>query len=524
MHPNDPYCGECGAKQEPASSAPALVVEARKSRAETDMSESKKMNGSSSSVQLAPDTLLLDRYMIVKRVGGGGMGSVYLARDKRLADRPCAVKEMIELFADENQRTKAVEDFKREAEVLAQLEHPSIPTIYDYFIEEGRYYLVMKWIGGGDLAEQMRLRGGVVAEDVVCVWAIQICDVLNFIHSQKPPIIYRDLKPANLMLDDKTGRVMLVDFGIARIVRPTEKGVTAIGTMGYAPPELFAGKVEPRSDIYSLGATMFHMLTRADPQDNPLLIFDFAKNPRPSQLNPNISPEMERLLMSAVAHRPEDRPASAMDFQRQLEDHLSRIKPDSRSPSNPHAQAGRSPSGDAQARVTPSGGAIAPSRSIGMQGGPAQAQEAPIEWVYCGGCGAKIAPDDIYCPHCGNRQPGASAGRVTAQLVVVGTNDMARPFRIEKDSVLIGRQDPHTRIFPEVDLTMHDPETKVSRKHAKITRQGEHFLIEDLASVNGTIVHSVDGGTVKLSPNNPRVLSSGDVLRLGETTLKFTLV
>src|SRR4029077_9468959 len=190
-------------------------------------------------------------------------------------------------------------------------------------IESGRYYLVMRWIGGGDLAEQMRLRGGVADEATVCKWAVQICDVLHYIHTQKPPIIYRDLKPANLMLDDKTGRVMLVDFGIARIVRPTEKGVTAIGTMGYAPPELFAGKVEPRSDIYSLGATVFHMMTGADPQDNPLLIFDFSKNPRPCQINPNISPEMEQILMRMVAHKPEDRQPSALELMRVLEAHVA---------------------------------------------------------------------------------------------------------------------------------------------------------------------------------------------------------
>jgi serine/threonine-protein kinase len=122
--------------------------------------------------QLEPGTLLLDRYLIVNRVGGGGMGSVYQARDKRLADRLCAVKEMIEMFADQNQRAKAVEDFKREAEVLAQLDHPSIPTVFDYFIEGGRYYLVMRWIGGGDLAEQMRLRNGQVDEPTVTKWAI----------------------------------------------------------------------------------------------------------------------------------------------------------------------------------------------------------------------------------------------------------------------------------------------------------------------------------------------------------------
>src|SRR5579862_4698786 len=298
LHPEDPYCGECGARQDPPPAlAPSLVVEV-KGQEETPMSGTKKPK-SAQTVQLEPDTLLLDRYIIVRRVGGGGMGSVYQARDRRLADRLCAVKEMIELFADQGQRLKAVEDFKREAEVLAQLEHPSIPTIYDYFIENGRYYLVMKWIGGGDLADQMRMKGGIVDELTVTTWGIQIADVLHFIHSQKPPIIYRDLKPANLMLDDKSGRVMLVDFGIARIVRPTEKGVTAIGTMGYAPPELFAGKVEPRSDIYSLGATMFHMVTGSDPQDNPLLIFDFNKNPRPTQINPAISQEMEQILVKA---------------------------------------------------------------------------------------------------------------------------------------------------------------------------------------------------------------------------------
>src|SRR5918911_3006079 len=337
VHAGDAICRVCGARQDstPLESSP-IILEARSGRSE-DMPDPKKPKQAPTH-QLEPGTLLLDRYLIVQRVGGGGMGSVYQAKDRRLADRLCAVKEMIELFADQTQRAKAVEDFKREAEVLAQLDHPSIPTVFDYFIEGGRYYLVMRWIGGGDLAEQMRLRHGIVEETAVTKWAIQICDVLHYIHSQKPPIIYRDLKPANLMLDDKTGRVMLVDFGIARIVRPTEKGVTAIGTMGYAPPELFAGKVEPRSDIYSLGATMFHMLTGSDPQDNPLLIFDFSKSPRPRQINPNISPEMENLLMRAVAHKPEDRHASALDFMRSPEEHSTPLNtpppPDPRPPLN----------------------------------------------------------------------------------------------------------------------------------------------------------------------------------------------
>ena len=128
-------------------------------------------------------------------------------------------------------------------------------------------------------------------------WAIQIADVLDYLHHRQPPIVYRDLKPSNIMIDGNTGRAMLIDFGIARWVNKEEKGVTAVGTMGYAPPELFSGNVETRSDIYSLGSTMFHLLTGADPQSNPLLIFDFEKHPRPRQINPSLSDQIERLLM-----------------------------------------------------------------------------------------------------------------------------------------------------------------------------------------------------------------------------------
>ncbi|MEW6207010.1 MAG: protein kinase [Acidobacteriota bacterium] len=496
------------------------------------MPESKKPRKAASTNQLEPGTLLLDRYLIVKRVGGGGMGSVYQARDKRLADRLCAVKEMIELFADQNQRAKAVEDFKREAEVLAQLEHPSIPTVFDYFIEGGRYYLVMRWIGGGDLAEQMRVRGGKVDEMTVIKWAIQICEVLHYIHSQSPPIIYRDLKPANLMLDDRTSRVMLVDFGIARIVRPTEKGVTAIGTMGYAPPELFGGKVEPRSDIYSLGATMFHMMTGSDPQDNPLLIFDFSKNPRPRQINPAITPEMEQILIKAVAHKPEERHASALEFGHVLEEHAVRLM--GRRASNPAGRAiGSTPSRTADRKSVE---ARSPSASRAAIPPPvpdvAPPPPAPST-VFCGHCGEKIGTDDQFCAHCGSKQltvdAGALAapltsGRITAQLIVLGTTDMVKPFTIDKESVLIGRTDPHTKIFPDIDLTNHDPETKVSRRHAMIYRQGEQFVIEDLGSVNGTIINSPHGGSVRLNARTPRALAGGDEVKVGSTVLKFMVV
>jgi len=449
------------------------------------------------SKQLEPGTVLNGRYEITRRIGGGGMGAVYLAKDRNLGDAPRAVKEMVQSQLDESQHEKAVHDFRRESMLLASLEHPSIPTIYDYFYDEvaGRFYLVMKYISGGDFLARLRNAPmGRIDEKTVTNWAVQVADVLDYLHNRRPPIIYRDLKPANLMIDGNSGRVMLIDFGIARWVAPQEKGVTAVGTMGYAPPELFSGKVEPRSDIYSLGATMFHLLTGSDPQDNPLLIFDFNKNPRPRQINPGISNEMEQILMRAVEYKPEGRFRSAAEMHDALGAHLERLR------------AGQ---------VTY--GAATSERAD---------KTTQVEMVYCGFCGGRIAADDVFCAHCGAKQPlaGASAAlkaaRATAKLVVAGTTELDASFQLNKESNLVGRSDPHSNIFPEVDLSKFDPQTKISRRHARIWREGETFLVEDLGSVNGTVVNDA----VRLAPRQPRVLESGDKLRLGETTLHFLVV
>ena len=209
---------------------------------------------------LAEGTVLNGRYEIVRKIGGGGMGAVYLASDNNLGGVLRAVKEMVQAHIEEEQQDKAINDFKRESMILSTLDHPSIPTIFDYFYdqEEGRFYLVMKYISGGDLAARLRAAPeGKIDEKTVTEWAIQIADVLDYLHSQPTTIVYRDLKPSNIMLDGNTGRIMLIDFGIARSIgQKQEKGVTAVGTMGYAPPELFSGNVEPRSDIYSLGSTL----------------------------------------------------------------------------------------------------------------------------------------------------------------------------------------------------------------------------------------------------------------------------
>jgi serine/threonine-protein kinase len=440
--------------------------------------------------------VLNNRYEIVRRIGGGGMGAVYLAKDRNLGEVPRAVKEMIESHLDDSQHEKAIADFKRESLLLTELEHPSIPTVYDYFYDDAseRFYLVMKFIPGSDLASRLRgTTGGRIDELTATEWGVQIADVLHYLHTRPQPIIYRDLKPANLMLDSNLNRIMLIDFGIARWVNKKEKGVTAVGTMGYAPPELFGGHADPRVDIYSLGATLFHLVTGSDPQDNPLLIFDFTKNPRPRQINPALSTEMERLLIRTVEYKPEHRFQTGLELRDALNSHLEKLRSGQVSYGLPAMELG----GDTVA----------------------------VAIVFCGFCGGRIAADDIFCAHCGSRQPLAGAdssaqlARATAKLIVAGTTELDASFNLKNESNLVGRTDPLSNIFPEVDLSRFDPQTKVSRRHARIWRDGESFMVEDLGSVNGTVINDI----IRLEPRTPRALDSGDRIKLGETTLHFLI-
>jgi serine/threonine protein kinase len=448
-------------------------------------------------------TVLNNRYEIVRKIGGGGMGAVYLASDKNLGGVLRAVKEMVQSYIEETQQDKAVADFKRESMLLTSLEHQAIPTIFDYFYDEkeARFYLVMKYISGGDLSSRLRSAPeGRIDEKSVTEWAIQVADVLEYLHRHQPPIVYRDLKPANIMIDGNSGRIMLIDFGIARWVNKEEKGVTAVGTMGYAPPELFSGNVEARSDIYSLGSTMFHLLTGADPQSNPLLIFDFQKNPRPRQINPQLSDQMERILMRSVEYNSEKRFSSAEEMKQVLQEQLDNLK-----------------TGKVTFGVSETPASIALS-------------EQP---VFCGFCGQRIVATDMFCAFCGAKQPIAQQGvhysnqasaSMTAKLMILGTNDLESPsFYLEKDENLVGRRDPMSNIFPEIDLSKFDPQTKISRRHARIWREGNNFMVEDLGSSNGTVLLPTINDTIRLLPHQPHILASGDKLKVGDTTMHFVI-
>jgi len=257
---------------------------------------------------LEAGTVLQRRYAIQRLLGGGGMGMVYLAHDQRLSNRPCAIKEMVDHFIDPQQRIEANDYFAREADTLAQLKHPAIPAISDRFDHQNRHYLVMEYVEGRNLEEEFAVRGGPLPEGLVIDVARQLCDVLGYLHGLVPPVIYRDMKPSNVMLTEK-GRVVLVDFGIARLFKAARKG-TMIGTLGFAPPEQYQGIADPRSDIYSLGATLHYVVTGRDPEKFPPFSF-----PPIRDLRPDISSNLAGAIDRALAYEMDGRPATIQEFR-----------------------------------------------------------------------------------------------------------------------------------------------------------------------------------------------------------------
>lgn len=228
---------------------------------------------------LGANTVLLRRYKVLGVLGGGGMGTVYQARDLNFPDvrRLAAVKEMHTPATDRSVRDNMLATFRREANILATLQHPAIPRIYDFFDQNDRAYLVMEYINGSDL-EVLLSKTKSLPIDKIIEWAIDLCDVLAYLHSHQPePIVFRDMKPSNVMIDN-LGKVRLIDFGIARTFDPNQqKGYTMIGTEGYSSPEQYKGSVSHLSDQYALGATLHHILTRKDPRLEPP--FSFSDRP-----------------------------------------------------------------------------------------------------------------------------------------------------------------------------------------------------------------------------------------------------
>jgi len=207
--------------------------------------------------------VLQGRYAIVKPLGQGGMGTVFLAQDKRLSNRFCVVKKLRLDGFDKEDKHRATTFFEREAMILSGLKHPNVVSIQDYFQEYGNYFLVMEYVKGDNLQQLLKKRGEPFNEKQVVDWGLAILDVLNYLHGNKPPVIYRDIKPSNIMLSAVDG-IKLVDFGIARPYAEHSEN-THVVSGGYSPPEQYWGGADLRSDIYALGATMYYLLTGKEP-------------------------------------------------------------------------------------------------------------------------------------------------------------------------------------------------------------------------------------------------------------------
>ncbi|RME45868.1 MAG: serine/threonine protein kinase, partial [Caldilineae bacterium] len=278
---------------------------------------------------LPKGAILQNRYEILRILGTGGMGFVYLARDLNFAkaQRLCAIKEMISTTHDPTFRRLSLSNFEREANTLASIEHPAIVKIYDYFTEGNRSYLVMQYVQGKNLEEIVNEldTGEFLSEERVLKWGIQICDILHYLHTSETPIVYRDLKPPNLILKkerDGTERIILIDFGIAKAFQEGQKG-TMMGTEGYSPPEQYRGIASPQGDVYALGATLHHILTKRDPKLEPPFTFHEAL---PRQFNPEISELTEQVIMKALSYEAKDRFASAAEMKAALQNALAAKK------------------------------------------------------------------------------------------------------------------------------------------------------------------------------------------------------
>ncbi|MEM9773465.1 MAG: serine/threonine-protein kinase [Chloroflexota bacterium] len=279
-------------------------------------SDGKTKNISQRRSQLKPGEMLQNRYKVMGTLGVGGFSSVYQARDMRFAavTRLCAIKEMVTATKSKATRELAQKTFETEASILATLEHPSIPEVFDYFSEGNSYYLVMEFIRGKDLEAVASARKEPCHEEEVLKWALQVCDVMIYLHNQKPePIVFRDLKPSNLMLDQH-GRIRLIDFGIAKIFREGAKG-TMIGTEGYSPPEQYRGQASPAGDVYALGATLHHLLTLRDPRLEP----PFSWHERPiKESNPAVSEAFIKVIERCLAYKAADRYQNAGELKEAL--------------------------------------------------------------------------------------------------------------------------------------------------------------------------------------------------------------
>lgn len=485
------------------------------------------------------------QYEIIGLVGRGGMGVVY--RSRRLQDQALiALKEMRPAEAgkpEDLQESRML--FGQEAELLLSLKHPNIVGAYEIFEWRGRPYFAMEFVNGVTLEKRLRDANAPAFEQDALAWGVQMARVLQYLHTRQPPIIYRDLKPGNVILTPEA-TIKFIDFGVARKFKGSKsKDTVAIGTYGYAPPEQYGkGETDARSDVYTLGATLYHLLTNLGPV--PL------RTPAPGSIhehNPSVKPQTEQVIIKAMQQDRNARFQSAAEMEAAMQACLAVPVPGASPPvEQPIPLAAPALAPDTTQRtstpiVPPRARrpvqsaqpvAVAPVRTRDVVTAPAPTvADGPA--IFCPNCGRANKPNARFCTACGTTlpppAPAVAPRTVTppAQPRVAPPTAPAARFRVTTPRgswefplttlpCRIGRRDPSQSHYPELDLADYD-RGHASRRHAVIERRGMQYVLTDVGSVNGTLLNGM-----RVPPHRPQPLRAGDNIRIGDVEMRFEWV
>lgn len=476
---------------------------------------------------LAIGTILENRYRIVRLVGGGGMAWVYQVEELPAGSgKLWALKELRPQTEDRGEQATARKLFEQEARLLRDLEHLNILKISDFFEENGRACLVMEFIFGESLEKRLQAANAPLLETDVLKWAIQLCDALHYLHTRQAPIIFRDMKPSNVMVTN-AGLVKLIDFGIARTYKIGKKRDTvAMGSENYAAPEQWGkGQTDARSDVYALGATMYHLLANMAP--TPAFL---PSAPLPlGNYNGSLSRKTIALIDKAMSSDRERRFQSATQMREALVQalpgpYVPPAIPVAAKPFTPleGKQAAKPAAHVAQARTELTEKPAAPPplsaqtepQATPLAAVPARPLPAPPPVVDCPACGRANRTSARFCVACGRPLvPLASA-----VLRVIEPVRAAWEMPVAHSPMLLGRASRAEGYQPDFDMTFYDESDYVSRRHSRITRGRAGYFITDLGSSNGTTLNGQP-----LAPHRAHKLRNGDRIKVGLVVIQFQL-
>jgi serine/threonine protein kinase len=465
---------------------------------------------------LSVGTLLKNRYRINRLVAGGGMAWVYEAEESRPdgSRQIWAIKELRADADDSHTMEEGRALFEQEANILVRLNHPNLPRVVAFFEERQRSYLVMEFVHGESLEKRLERANAPLMESEVLFWALQICEVLAYLHARPQPVIFRDMKPSNVMVRPD-GRIKLIDFGIARTYkRGKRKDTVTMGSENYAAPEQWGKtQTDPRADIYGLGATLYHLLTNVPP------LPAFVPTPRLpiQQYNPAVSEATVAVVEKAMSEDRDDRypTAEAMRdalleclprrerrrIEAQLRQHSSSPVPSTPAPVRPAPK-------DTPVRRT----TVEPAQPTAPHAAPAAGPAVADVSKRCPRCSASNRPEARFCRRCGH----TFIPPLPPVLALVRPAGAKWEFPLREGKAIIGRRGGQQPV--DLDLDFYDPQGYISRNHAQVSVDRRRYYLTDLGSANGTHVNGQP-----LTPHQPRLLRHGDKIRMGRVVMHFRI-